>query len=187
MLNTSKLKMLIVGATCALVIGCATTSTTTSNPLTSIGKVEGVDVKKLAGKWEGEYTSSITQRSGGVSFDFTKTSSGHAQGRIIRTEYVTSTTKEKRRSTHKTVGPQYKTVPVTKTSKQDTPLSIDFVGLEGDKMSGEVTPHFDPRFNATVFTTFHATVTDNRMEGAFTTRIGQNGDSYTGTWWTIRK
>ena len=54
-------------------------------------------------------------------------------------------------------------------------------------MSGEVTPHFDPRFNATVFTTFHATVTDNRMEGTFTTRIGQNGDSYTGTWWTIRK
>jgi hypothetical protein len=187
MLNTSKLKILMVGAIYALVIGCATTSTTTSNPLASIGKVKGVDVEKLAGKWEGEYTSSITQRSGAVIFDLTKTSSGHALGRITKTEYVTSTTKEKRGATHKSIGPKHKTVPVTKTSKQETPLSIDFMGLEGDKISGEVTPHYDPKFNATVFTTYEATLKDNRMEGTFTTRIGQNGNSYTGSWWTIRK
>ena len=72
MLKTSKLKMLIVGATCALVIGCATTTTTTSTPLASIGKVKGVDVEKLQGKWEGEYQSNITQRSGSVLFDLTE-------------------------------------------------------------------------------------------------------------------
>ena len=146
--------MLIVSATCALFLGCATTSTTTSTPHASIGKVEGVDVKKLAGKWDGEYQSSITQSSGTVSFDLTKISSDVATGQIIKTTYATSTTKEKRRSPHKTGGAQFRTVPVTKTTKEKKPLSIDFMGLEGNKISGEVTPHYDPRFNETVYTTY---------------------------------
>ena len=172
------LKALLVASTCVLIIGCATKSTSTA-PISDVKETGGVDINQLAGKWDGEYNSSVTQRRGAITFDLNK-ASGSAHGYIMMTSFDTKISSQKH-------GPrEVKHQTKTKVEKQ-TPLTIDFVAVKGGKVNGDVTPYFDPRFNTTIFTNFEGTLSGNRMEGTFTSRIGQTGNSYSGTWWALRK
>ena len=146
---------------------------------TSMPQVEEakVDMELLAGKWEGEYSSTATQRSGKVFLDLTSTAN-NARGGIIM-----HPTKSERASSSMhgkiTYGHQQRPKAV--------PLSIDFVQAEGATIKGNVTPYQDPRFNSTMYTTFEGTIEGATMKGTFTVKIGQSGNSYTGTWWATRK
>lgn len=133
-----------------------------------------VDFSEFAGKWEGKYESTATGRSGQVYLDLTSTGEKATGGIIMRPEESGSA------STNK--------MTYSDTKKQKAiPLTIDFVAAEGGKISGVVTPYFDPRFNTTMFTTFEGALEGNMMKGIFTVKIGDTGNSYTGTWWGMKK
>ena len=169
-------KTLIIGAATSLMFGCASTSSTTST-----AKVSGasVDVAQLSGSWEGKYISTVTQRSGVISLDLNK-STNKAVGQVLLTSTV-----EKKKTTHT---PKGNTKTSTVTSSQVKPLPVEFVAVKNGKVNGTVTPYADPRFGGqTVFTSFEGTLVGNRMEGTFTSRIGQSGNSYNGSWWAARK
>ncbi|WP_087868118.1 hypothetical protein [Bathymodiolus platifrons methanotrophic gill symbiont] len=76
----------------------------------------------------------------------------------------------------------------TGTYTKTKPLSVEFMAIEDGKISGTVTPYADPVFaRKTVFSTYEGIVTGNRIEGTYTTRVGQNGNSFTASWWAVRK
>ena len=151
-----------------LIFGCT--------PLSKVGEAK-VDMTALAGKWEGEYSSAATRRSGKVSLDLTSTAD-RATGGILMHPSA---------SEHPSMVPPGKTTYAQERRPKVIPLSIDFVEAGGGQIKGDVTPYEDPLFNnETMHTTFEGTVTGNRMQGTFTVKVGDSGDSYTGTWWATR-
>ncbi|MGH8548044.1 MAG: hypothetical protein ACRERU_05490 [Methylococcales bacterium] len=133
-----------------------------------------VDFSQFAGQWEGEYESTATGRSGKVYLDLTSTAA-NAKGGIIM-------------HPHPKESPSQSKITYAESKKQKAiPLSIDFVEAEEGKIHGVVTPYHDPHFNSTMFTTFEGTLEGNMMKGTFTVKIGDSGNSYTGTWWGAKK
>ncbi len=133
-----------------------------------------VDFSQFAGKWEGEYESTATGRTGRVYLDLTS-STQSATGGIIMQPHP----KESQAPTKLTY---------SETKKhQVIPLSIDFVEAEQGRIRGVVTPYRDPHFNSMMFTTFEGTLEGSTMKGTFTVKIGDTGNSYTGTWWGVKK
>lgn len=133
-----------------------------------------VDFSQFAGKWEGEYESTATGRTGRVYLDLTSTASNAKGGIIMRPHPKESQSPSK--------------ITYAETKRQKAiPLSIDFVEAEEGKIHGVVTPYHDPHFNSTMFTTFEGALNGNTMKGTFTVKIGDSGNSYTGTWWGVKK
>ena len=168
MLLKTIIKTLTFAVSISLVMGC--TSTSKPQPPSSGKLVAGTDtdISKFAGSWVGEYTSTVTQRSGVVTFNLNK-GTNKAIGQVILTNYATPDQNVTDKSTDKV-------------------LPIEFVGFKEGKTKGFVSPYSDPRFGgASVFTTFEGALNEDRMEGTFTSRIGQTGYSYVGTWWAVRQ
>ena len=63
------------------------------------------------------------------------------------------------------------------------PLNITFVKIAEGKVSGKVTPFFDPNYDSMVNTVFEGTLYGGEiLEGTFTSTIADKGSSYSGTW-----
>lgn len=67
------------------------------------------------------------------------------------------------------------------------PLKIEFVAVEGGKISGTIAPYTDPNCSCEVQTTFVGTATGEQIAGDFQTRVSATGDVQTGTWQVTRK
>jgi hypothetical protein len=63
-----------------------------------------------------------------------------------------------------------------------TPLKIQFVAVERDRISGQIEPYTEPSCNCQVETHFDGTVAGNEIDGTFTTKIPANGAEMHGTW-----
>lgn len=176
MLSSKLANTFVIAAIAVLMFGCATAPA----PVPEVKKVTGrvIDIAELSGSWLGQYNSTVTKRSGVISLDLNE-SSGKAIGQVI----LTSKTPIKVSSSPKSI-----TSPGTVKRTQEKSLSIEFIAVQDGKVSGDVTPYTDPAFGeATVFTTFEGTLTGNRLEGTYTSRIGQDGHSYNGSWWAVRQ
>jgi hypothetical protein len=133
-----------------------------------------VDFSQFAGRWEGEYESTATGRSGNVYLDLTSTADNAKGGIIMHPHPKESQSPGK--------------ITYAESKKQKAiPLSIDFVEAEEGKIRGVVKPYHDPHFNSTMFTTFEGILEGSMMKGTFTVNIGNTGNSYTGTWWGTKK
>ena len=67
------------------------------------------------------------------------------------------------------------------------PLKIEFVAVDGGKISGSVAPYTDPNCTCEVQTTFTGTVAGDTISGTFETKISANGQVQTGDWQVTRK
>ena len=67
-----------------------------------------------------------------------------------------------------------------------TPLKIQFVAVERDRISGQIEPYTEPSCNCQVETHFDGTVAGNEIDGTFVTKVPANGAEMHGTWSVAR-
>ena len=169
-------KTLFIGAIASLTLGCVSTLSTTP----TIKEVSGTkfDVAQLTGTWEGNFISTVTQRTGVIKLELDQEANREVGSILLQYQ----------KQHPKIHAPKGHNVKKTGTYTKTKPLSVEFIAIEGGKISGTVTPYADPLFpGKTVFSTYEGIVTGNRIEGTYTTRIGQNGNAFTGSWWAVRK
>jgi hypothetical protein len=97
----------------------------------------------LAGKWDGEYSSQETGRSGSIVFSLVA-GEDHAHGDVVMVP----------RGMNRPIMPA--TSPEAMTAGRANPelLTIDFVRVQGGGVSGALTPYRDPDCACTVTTRF---------------------------------
>lgn len=67
-----------------------------------------------------------------------------------------------------------------------TPLTIRFVAVQRDQISGEIEPYMEPSCACQVHTEFLGTVAGNEIDGTFTTKVVMTGGEMHGTWRVAR-
>jgi hypothetical protein len=67
-----------------------------------------------------------------------------------------------------------------------TPLSIRFVQVQRDQISGEIDPYIEPSCACQVHTQFLGSITGNQIDGTFTTTVSMTGGELHGTWHVTR-
>lgn len=67
------------------------------------------------------------------------------------------------------------------------PLKIEFVAIEGGRVSGTIAPYTDPNCSCEVQTTFVGTASGERISGDFETKVSATGDVQRGTWQVTRR
>lgn len=130
-----------------------------------------VGMKVLTGKWLGEYQSEVSGRHGYVSFDLSG-DKDKAVGGISMVAGGAGKSGKPGSSTQQQSG-----------GEKRKPLTITFVEIARDKVSGTVEPFFEPKFNSMVQTVFEGTLHGGEvLEGTFTSTLVDKGSSYSGTW-----
>lgn len=131
----------------------------------------------LAGEWAGEYDSPSLGRSGSIVFHL-DAGRDTAQGDVLMVPRGSG--QALRRAPAQAPGTL---VPAALTPQV---LTIRFVRLEGDRVSGALDPYLDPECGCRVFTTFEGTLGGDRLRGTFVTRGGPRGP-VTGKWSVRRR
>lgn len=167
--------VLLVFAVCAVSWACSSSSTSTASadpanpaPVVPVG---GGDVSTLVGKWEGDYSSAQTGRSGNIAFEF------KSGGKVARGDVYM---KPKGYNADAPPGADpLKSMPQI--------LQISFVNVEGGAVQGTMDPYTDPSCNCQVDTTFVGRITGDTIEGTFTTTPSGAGAPATGRWKMTRQ
>jgi hypothetical protein len=161
------------GAVCAavtvLVLGCRYHPT----PV----RLQGVssDISAMAGKWEGEYASTQSQRSGSISFTVragTDTAFGDVLMLPVGGQQLLPA--DAQMGTH------------ALHASQPQLLEITFVRVSAGLVEGALEPYVAPDCRCVVSTVFRGTQRDNVISGEYVTR-GEMGLRQTGTWRVERK
>ena len=122
---------------------------------------ESGSVTALVGDWDGEYSSNQTGRSGSITFQLAN-EKDTAYGDVImipRSQAVQVPTHDPSQ------------ISGTRPPIATEPLTIRFVRMEGDIVSGTLSPYNDPECGCRVITTFTGKLTSpNTIEGKYTTR-----------------
>lgn len=163
-----------MAAAAALLAAAACAGTPGRVPVSAAPGASGT----LAGQWAGEYHSPATGRSGSIMFHL---SAGRdtAEGDVVMVPR--GAPGPLRRATAAEPG-----VVVT-ASQQPSTLTIRFVRVQGDRVSGQLDPYTDPDCSCTVHTVFEGMVRGGRIEGSFTTRGAPGATPVTGTWHVDRR
>ena len=132
------------------------------------------DISALAGDWAGEYRSAETRRTGHITFTL-------AAGRDTAFGDVIMVPPVEEFPVHE---PGF---PTIKMRAQPQVLTIRFVRVEGDSISGQIAPYQDPECECRIATTFRGRLRGNRIDGDFVTRHTSRDDSMQkGVWWAKR-
>jgi hypothetical protein len=142
------------------VAACSSSSSST-HPAAETGfPVEGSasDLKKMTGRWEGDYSSPLTGRSGSIVFEFKP--GELAYGDVLM---------------------------MPKASSQAIPqvLTIRFAQAAGGAVTGDLAPYQDPDCSCEVTTTFTGTMdkSGSKISGTFTsTQTREGGRRVSGNW-----
>jgi hypothetical protein len=129
------------------------------------------DISTLAGRWEGDYRSEATGRSGSIVFEL-KPGDTVARGDVLMVPQGAPT---KLPGTSETL----RTMPQV--------LNISFVSASAGVVRGTMDPYRDPDCDCDVQTTFVGRVSGNTIEGTFTTTPSGGGPITTGRWSITRK
>jgi hypothetical protein len=147
----------------------AACSSTPKNPAPPV-PVGGArsDVSALAGRWEGEYSSEATGRTGSIVFEL-KPGDKLARGDVLMI-------------------PKGGEAPASKPGAPiPQVLSIGFVSAAGGVLTGTMDPYVSPDCNCQVQTTFVGRLSGDTIEGTFTTTPQGNAPITTGRWKMTRK
>jgi hypothetical protein len=136
---------------------CSSTSPAPAVP------VAGSDLGQLAGRWEGQYSSEATGRTGSIVFEL-KAGDKVARGDVLMVP---------KGAQDPSVIPQV--------------LNINFVNAAGGVLRGTMDPYTDPTCQCEVQTTFVGRQTGDTIEGTFTTTPGGNLPITTGRWKITRQ
>ena len=127
----------------------------------------------LTGEWSGEYSSAETGRSGSISFSL-KAGTDTAFGDVVMVPRSMAPSTSDPRSV---------------TAMPSTPrvLSIAFVRVATNVVSGTLAPYPSPDCGCMLSTVFHGSISGNRIEGTFTSaHSDQMAPQQKGTWWVTR-
>lgn len=173
MLRNRSARALSLAAAVSLASACSSSK----NPAPAV-PVAGArsDISTLAGRWEGEYHSEATGRSGSIVFEL-KPGDTVARGDVLMVPQGASSP------------PPATTLPGTSETLRTMPqvLRISFVSASGGVVSGTMDPYRDPDCDCEVQTTFVGRLAGNVIEGTFTTTPSGAGPITTGRWSMTRK
>lgn len=154
----------------AMLAGCASTP-----PPVPIEGPAG-DVVALVGVWVGEYSSAATGRSGSITFTLA------ARGDTAHGDVVMIPAEWGRR-----LEPWREGGPSTPTRPAPEPLTITFVRVVGDRVTGTLAPYADPVTGGRLVTSFEGRLHGDTVSGTFTTRVADPPGTQTGGWRVVRK
>lgn len=133
------------------------------------------EMSVLTGSWTGEYRSVETGRSGSIEFTL-KAGTDTAFGDVVMVPRALAPTPSDPRTAVGAIPP--------------TPqvLQIAFVRVATNVVSGTLNPYKSPDCGCTLTTVFRGSITNNRIEGTFTTAHSDPmAPQQKGTWWVTRK
>jgi hypothetical protein len=131
------------------------------------------EVSALAGEWSGEYQSSEAQRSGTIWFKL-------EAGRDTAYGDVLMIPRDAGQAVPEPSAPnQWKERPQV--------LTIRFVRVEGERITGAIDPYPSPDCGCQLFTTFRGTLKGDRIEGDFLIMHEHEQKVQSGTWWALRE
>ena len=165
-----RLPLLTVGLV-ALAAACA------APPPPAPVSVQGspADLATLAGEWSGDYFSADTGRSGSIRLDL-RAEEGMAHGDVMMFA---------RQGEPMTPAHEH-SAEAGRVSTQA--LSIRFVAVEGDLISGTIEPYRDPGCaQCVVSTTFTGRLRGDVIEGSYVTHGGPGHRTQQGRWRVERK
>jgi hypothetical protein len=143
----------ILMSTAALLLGLGACA-----PVLSTTPVQGgtVAISRLEGEWTGEYSSTETGRSGAIYFRL-RAGADTAEGDVIMSpsQGASANVAEGR------------TAPTPPSGAPEPVLTIRFVAIGGDEVSGALDPYRDPQCGCALSTTFRGTLRDDVIEGTF--------------------
>jgi hypothetical protein len=132
------------------------------------------DISTLVGEWSGEYTSTVAHRSGTIWFKL-DAARDTAYGDVLMIPREPTTT-----MTYPTAPDEWK--------DRSRVLTIKFVRVEGQLVTGAIDPYESPDDGALLLTVFRGTVKGDRVEGEFMILdASQDRQPQQGTWWAKRK
>lgn len=132
------------------------------------------EIQTLVGQWTGEYQSVETGRSGSILFTL-EAGTDTAHGDVVMVAREPGMTHD-----------DVMRVMTMRQSAQQV-LTIRFVRVSGNTVSGTIDPYPDPNSSCELLTVFRGTLVGNRISGTFrTTHIGHESPAQEGTWWVNR-
>lgn len=131
--------------------------------------VAGSDTSALAGRWEGEYSSEATGRSGSIVFEL-RSGDRVAHGDVYMKPAEGAGS-----------NPPGASTPIPQI------LNINFVSSSGGVVTGTMDPYRDPQCDCEVQTTFVGRVAGDTIEGTFTTTPSGSAPITTGRWKIARQ
>jgi hypothetical protein len=134
----------VLGAACTPVI----MKTPVGGPVTA--------VSRLAGDWQGDYSSAASNRRGLISFHL-RVGADTAEGDVIMQS----------RPDGDQSAPNAPSSSFDAMRTTDEALSIRFVFVSENEVSGVLNPYRDPVCGCTLTTTFHGTIAGDVIEGTF--------------------
>jgi hypothetical protein len=134
-----------------------------------------MEIAALAGEWSGYYSSPATGRTGSIVFNL-------EAGRDTAYGDVTMIP----RGWTKPLGPMDDPAAEARDAPAPRVLTIAFVRVEGNEVSGTMEPYEDPDCRCGVYTTFTGLVRGDVIEGWFRARMAI-GAVYEGSWLVQRK
>lgn len=153
----------------ALLAACGGAQT----PVPLIGPAR--DVAALAGDWAGDYSSAMSGRSGSISFTL------RAQGDSAFGDVVMIPT-----GLNRPLDPWRVQANDLQTRAQPEVLTIKFVRVLHDTVSGRLAPYADPQTGVRLSTSFVGALKGNTITGTYTTFL-PSGETQTGRWTVQRR
>lgn len=133
------------------------------------------DFARLAGEWDGTYTSRDADRSGSLWFKLVA-GEDHAHGDVQMTPDGSVAYSRYGLGT-------YPQAPQRDVSRF---LTIRFVRAAGDAIDGRLDPYWDPSCQCTAETAFRGRLIEGALRGTFVTRLS-NGAQALGQWEALRR
>jgi hypothetical protein len=128
------------------------------------------DVSQLAGQWAGDYSSAQSGRAGSISFTL-RAAGDSAFGDVVMIPAATG----------RALAPGRGEGMAGQQRPASEILTINFVRVEGGRVSGTLAPYADPETGARLVTTFSGQLSGNTITGTYTTRL-PSGETQTGRW-----
>jgi hypothetical protein len=126
-------------------------------------------IAALAGDWAGDYSSVETGRSGSITFTL-RAAGDSAYGDVVMIP----------RPSNHPLAP-WRDQNVSMSPLAPTTLTIRFVRVDGEHVSGRLEPYADPQTGDRLVTTFRGDLQGNTITGTYTTRL-PSGETQTGRW-----
>ena len=167
----------------AALAGCRSTpSPSPAVPVLGSGSAKA----RLVGKWEGEYHSAETGRSGTIVFEF-KGDVGRGDvlmmpkgaNEPLRPAHTESASRDSQTK------PDSATIDETLRNMQV--LSIRFIETSEGALAGVLDPYIDPNCSCEVQTSFNGVLRGDRIDGSFTSKPVAGGPGATGQWSVKRR
>ena len=130
-------------------------------------------LEALKGDWFGTYTGIDSGRHGTIAF-LLSTSPDSAFGDVIMEA------EEHDWTTH---DPTYAALRRNHSER----IRIDFVRIDGNRITGQLEPYDDPECGCSLITVFHGTIEGDKMSGTFTSRHGMSDHVDEGRWSARRR